>query len=352
MTRTPRLALAAVLLVPLACTPSPQPAESGEAGAVVARFGDEAIAAGELDAWLRDDLFEQATADKDAADLYEFRRDGLERMVTARLLEEESERRGLAISDLHAQTVAPAAVSDAEIRTFYDDNRERLVDSSFDEIAPRIRGYLEQQEQAKLWNDFLDGLRKRAGVELLLQPPRLEVATVGPTLGPADAPVTIVEFSDFNCPFCQRVAPTLKALEARYPDQLRIVFRHYPLPMHTRARAIAEAAVCADEQGEFWAFHDRIFADPKPLADAAIRELAGTVGLDLTRFDSCLAGGDATAVVQRDLDAGAAAGVTGTQAFFVNGIRMSGAQPLESFVRVIDDEIARTSSSAAPPPAS
>jgi len=175
---------------------------------------------------------------------------------------------------------------------------------------------------------------------------------VGPALGPADAPVTIVEFSDFNCPFCERVAPTLKALRARYPDRVRIVFRHYPLPMHTRARAIAEAAVCADEQGAFWTFHDRIFADPKPLADAAIRDLAGTVGLDLTRFDSCLSNGEAATIVQRDLDAGAAAGVTGTPAFFVNGIPMSGAQPLASFVRVIDGEIARTGSSEEPAPES
>jgi len=352
MSPSPRLALAVLLVGPFACAPSPQSADSDDGTAVVARIGGDAIHASELDAWLRNDLYEQATADKDAADLYEFRHDGLERMVMARLLAEEAGRRGLPIAELHAQTAGPADVSDEEVQAFYDDNRERLVDSGFEELAPRIRSYLGQRKQADAWNAFLDGLRERAGVELLLEPPRLDVATVGPALGPADAPVTIIEFSDFNCPFCQRVAPTLKALLARYPDQLRLVFRHYPLPIHTRARAIAEAAVCADDQGAFWAFHDRIFEDPQPLADEAIRKLAGTVGLDLTAFDSCLAAGGAANVVQRDVDAGAAAGVTGTPAFFVNGIRMSGAQPLEAFERVIDDEIARSEPSAETPPSS
>lgn len=126
---------------------------------------------------------------------------------------------------------------------------------------------------------------------------------------------------------------------------MRLVFRHYPLDdIHPEARAIAEGSVCADAQGRFWPFHDRAFAGG---AETTVRAVAQEVGLDLAAFDACLADGRAAAVVQADKEAGVAAGVTGTPAFFVNGIRVSGAQPLEAFVRLVDQELARSGS--APP---
>ncbi|MBW2448369.1 MAG: thioredoxin domain-containing protein [Deltaproteobacteria bacterium] len=267
-------------------------------------------------------------------------------MIASQLLEEESERQGVDVSELHTQAVADASVDDAEIAAFYEENRERLVESSLEELTPRIHEYLEQQKQAEAWSGFVEGLHEQTGVEILLVMPRLAVASEGPSLGPATAPVTIVEFSDFNCPFCQRVGPTLKELRARYPEQVRIVFRHFPLEMHPRARPIAEASVCADEQGAFWAFHDGVFETASPLADPEIRALAGEASIDLAAFDACLASGRAAEVVERDVTEGAAAGVTGTPAFFVNGVRLSGAQPVEAFVRLIDDELA---GSSAPP---
>jgi predicted DsbA family dithiol-disulfide isomerase len=278
--------------------------------------------------------------DKDEADLFQFRADGLDRMIGTRLLDEATAREGVEIDALHERVVADATVSDEEVRAFYDDNQSRMGGQPFEAMEPRIREYLESRAQSTAWSAYLDGLRDGAGVEILIEPPRMQVAPVGPARGPEDAPVTIVEFSDFNCPYCQRVTSTLETLRLRYPEQVRLVYRHFPLDMHPRARPLAEAAVCVDEQGAFWEFHDRVFETGAPLADDAIRALAGSLDVDLDAFDACLESGRAAAVVEQDLRDGAALGVTGTPAFFVNGIRLSGAQPAEAFERLIDRELA------------
>jgi predicted DsbA family dithiol-disulfide isomerase len=334
--------LAAVLLPILACNP-PQTAEPGAAedpGPAVARVGDETIHESELEDWLREDLYEQTVRDKDEAELYEFRAEGLERLIGARLLEDVTEREGIEVDELHARTIEGATVSDDEVRAFYEENRSRMGGQSFETMAPRIRDYLENRAQSAVWSAYLDGLREDAGVEILLEPPRMEVAPVGPARGPEDAPVTIVEFSDFNCPYCQRVTTTLETLRLRYPERVRLVYRHFPLDMHPRARPLAEASVCADEQGAFWEFHDRVFETAAPLADDAIRDLAASLELDLDAFEACLDSGRAASVVEQDLRDGAAVGVTGTPAFFVNGIPLSGAQPAEAFVKLIERELA------------
>lgn len=346
MNRLALLALASLLLSAAACTPK----ASDDGGPVVARIDGKDVHEGELDAWLREDLFDKATAGKDAASLYEFRNDGLERMISQRLLDDEAKRRGMDVADLHEQVTKDVSVSDDDVQKFWNDNRARLPDTSFEEIAPRIHSYLEQQARAEVWNGFVDDLRKKAGVEVLMKVPRLDVAAVGPSRGPEDAPVTIIEFSDFNCPFCKRVEPTLKTLRLRYPDRIRLVFRQFPLEMHPRARPIAEASVCAAEQGEdvFWKFHDGVFATGKPLSDDEILALAESVGADGTALQACLASGRAAKVVERDLADGEAAGVTGTPAFFINGIRLSGAQPADAFVKLIEQESPSSATAEAP----
>lgn len=357
MTRPAALVLA--LLLSTSCAPQngagtaeTTDGAGAETGPVLARVGGEPVHQGELDAWLRDDLFREATEGKDEGTLYEFRREGLERMIATQLLEAEAERQGRTIGEIHNELVADVEVTDAEVERFYQENQERLVDASLDEMRPRIRNYLEQQQRTLAWREFVQGLHEDANVELLMTAPRVEVAAVGPMLGPETAPVTIVEFSDFNCPFCQRVTPTLKELRARYPQEVRIVFRHFPLGMHPRARAIAEAAVCADEQGRFWAFHDRVFETAEPMSDEEILTVAGELALDLEAFEACLASERPAQVVERDMAAGKALGVTGTPAFFVNGVRISGAQPLEAFVERVESELAEAGTAGAEAPSS
>jgi len=182
-------------------------------------------------------------------------------------------------------------------------------------------------------------------------PVRASVADA-PTLGRADAPVTLVEFSDYQCPFCQRFfATTLPALKKDYIDtgKLRFVYRDFPLEMHPHAREAAVAAHCAGEQGKYWEMHDALFQYQAALAPAQIAERARALGLDSSRFDQCLTSGRHTASIERGLADGAAAGVQGTPGFVVGktqpgdtiqGTPIRGAQPLETFRRIIEQLLA------------
>jgi protein-disulfide isomerase len=157
--------------------------------------------------------------------------------------------------------------------------------------------------------------------------------------GPKFAKVTIVEWSDFQCPFCGRVTPTLKQVEETYGDKVRLIFRHQPLPFHPNAKPAAEASLAAAEQGKFWQYHDKLFANQQNLDRASLEKYAGEVGLDVKRFKAALDSGKFTKRVEEDSAAGAAAGANGTPTFFINGREFVGAQPFESFKNVIDEEL-------------
>lgn len=172
------------------------------------------------------------------------------------------------------------------------------------------------------------------------EPSRVSVsADDDPSWGPADAPVTIVEFSDFQCPYCARVAPTIKQIKETYGDSVRIVYRDYPLPMHENAQKAAEAAECADDQGTFWEYHDMLFANQGALDAASLKRYAGELELNTAEFDSCLDSGKHADEVRKDMAEGSSYGVSGTPAFFVNGILVSGAQPFSAFQQIIDSEL-------------
>jgi protein-disulfide isomerase len=321
-------------------TPAGPGAASTDGSSVVAVVDGTPISGGDLDHWIRDDLYRQETRGKGPAELYEYRHDALERMIDERLVEAEAKSRGLTPEQLtEQQTSKLPPVTDADVKSFFDQNAQRLGGQAFDAIAPRIRLYLQQQQKRKTWHEFVASLRERAKVETRMEPPRIEVAATGPVRGRADAPVTIVEFSDFECPFCRRAEATVRQLLERYPDQVRLVYRHFPLEMHPDALPAAEAAACAADQGKFWEFHDKLLSGP---LDAASRErYASEVGLDMERYKACVAKRQFKDAVAADQKAGEAAGVSGTPAFFVNGVPLSGARPLEEFVKVIDGELLR-----------
>ncbi|HEV7518200.1 MAG TPA: thioredoxin domain-containing protein, partial [Thermoanaerobaculia bacterium] len=162
------------------------------------------------------------------------------------------------------------------------------------------------------------------------------------------APVTIVEFADFQCPFCFRLQPTLERVKRKYGDKVRIVFRQYPLSFHANASKAAEAALCANDQGQFWQLHDAMFADQQGLAVDGLKAKAAKIaGLRTGQFNSCLDSGKHAEEVKKDLAAGTAAGVTGTPAMFVNGRYISGAVALEDITQVVDDELKRSGARSA-----
>jgi protein-disulfide isomerase len=172
-------------------------------------------------------------------------------------------------------------------------------------------------------------------------PARTEVATAGyPARGPATAPVTIVEFSDFECPFCSRLFPTLKAVENIYLDRVRIVYRQFPLRrIHPFAEKAAEASLCANEQGKFWEMHDSLFGDQEHLTIEALKARAVQLKLDTRAFNACLDSGKQVAAIDKDIADGAKAGVNGTPTMFINGRRLLGAQPFAEIQAVIEDEL-------------
>jgi protein-disulfide isomerase len=192
---------------------------------------------------------------------------------------------------------------------------------------------------------YLEQIRAEAKVEVLLPPylpAKVEVAATGPSKGPDSAPVTIVEFSDFQCPYCSKAEATVKDLLEleKYKGKLKLVYRDYPLPSHNLAPKAAEAAHCAGDQGKYWEMHDRLFAATPKLEVTDLKAYARELKLDEGRFTKCLDSGDKAKVVADHFKAGNDAGVRGTPAFFINGRLISGAQKLEAFTALIDAELA------------
>ena len=159
--------------------------------------------------------------------------------------------------------------------------------------------------------------------------------------GNRHALVTLVEFSDFQCPYCGREYPVVERVMKEYEGKVRLVFRHYPLEMHPFAQKAAEAAACAQDQGKFWELHDKMFTNQSKLAVDDLKGYAKAVGMDASKFDKCLDSGEKKALVDDDMKAGSAAGVSGTPAFFINGVFVNGAQPYDQMKQTIDRELSR-----------
>jgi protein-disulfide isomerase len=331
------LALAALA----GCPSGPETAADPDAAKVAAQVGERKITIAELDDHIKEGMFREASEDRAPAKLYELRSQAVEEMIDEQLIEAEAKARGLSVDDLMQLELSKAKpVEQVEIQRFYDQIKARLGDTKLEAIADQIRQRLEGQRQAETRHAFVAGLREKAKVSVLIEPPRIQVAAEGPSLGPAGAPVTIVEFSDYQCPFCKKAEPTVHEVAKRYPEQVRIVYRHFPLDnIHPEARPAAEAAACAEDQGKFWEFHALVFESSPKLGKDALRGLAERAKLDVAAFDACVAERRHRARVDADVEAGREAGVSGTPAFYVNGIPLSGARSVDEFVKLIDREL-------------
>jgi protein-disulfide isomerase len=276
---------------------------------------------------------------------YTLRQQVLEERIEELLIDEEAKRRRVSIAELfHAEVESKVApVTELEARAAYEIGLDRTSGEKGPASVAEAAAALRQKRLDDRKGAFLRSLRASAGVEVLLEPPRLALRTTeAPSKGREDAPVTIVEFSEFQCPYCSRGASTLRQLEAQYGDRLRIVFRHFPLASHHEAPKAAQAALCAGEQQKFWEMHDGLFADQSHLRVADLKQRATTLGLDTARFNDCLDSGRFASAVEADLADGTRYGVTGTPAFFINGRPLVGAVPYENFTRLIDEELARS----------
>jgi protein-disulfide isomerase len=318
------------------------PGAPAAAGAkVVATIDGETITQDELDQAVGAELgrLEQQ--------MFDLRQRKLDSLVAEKLIAREATRRGvtpeaLAKTEIDAK-VAP--VSDDEVSRFYEANKARLPNSP--NIRDQIRQYLEMQQREDLRDGFVEGLRTKAKVDVLLTAPPVRRAAIdvgsSPVRGDASAPVTIVEFSDFHCPYCRTVQPTLLQLLDRYPGKVRLVYKDLPLDgLHPNARRASVAARCANDQGKFWQFHDALYSGSVG-NDTSIETMKGVaqkVGLDVEAFAQCAQSDRHSTGIEQDMAQAEKLGLSGTPAFFVNGRLLTGAQPLEGFAKIIDEELA------------
>jgi protein-disulfide isomerase len=304
------------------------------------------IGANDLDAKLGNNLA------KLQEEIFTLRQKALDAMIEQRLLEEEAARRQVAVPVLVETEITSKVkpVTAEDVASFYQENKGRLQ-GELTTYQDQIRTYLTTQRLQSQRQNYLKSLRAAAKVTVYLTPPpiyRSAVATVGaPVRGAAMAPVTIVEFSDFHCPYCRSVQPVLTQVLQKYGDKVKLVFRDYPIDvLHPQARAVAEAARCATEQGKFWEFHDLVFKGSPDATGAVLDGYAKDLGLDTATFTSCRTARKYKAAVTSSNDEGAELGITGTPTFFVNGRMLVGALPLESFSKIIDEELAAVAKNA------
>lgn len=279
---------------------------------------------------------------------YNLRRGVLETIIEDRLLAAEAARRQVTVdqlvsSEIEAKVEEP---SPSQIEPFYEATRERFAGLSAEEAMQQIAANMRQKRIATRRTEFVASLRSAAGVNVMLEPPRTVVQAVGPSRGLRNAPVTIVQFSDFECSACGRAVPTMKRIEEKYGEKVLVVYRDFPLQSHRGATRAAEAAHCAGDEEKFWLMHDKLFSKAGvPVMDADIRRYAADIGLDAEKFSACLQSGRHTETWKASQAEGTRIGVVSTPTFFVNGRMIPGAAPYEIFARVIDEELARTASS-------
>jgi protein-disulfide isomerase len=329
------------LFIAVACSSTEaQQARRQAASDVVATVGSTSITLAEVD----DKALEQVTPAgvKLSQALYDARRETLDDLIASRLIDAAAKAQGLERSALVEKEITAKVpmVSDAEIATWYEANKARVQGAPLDQVRQPIRSYLTQQRMQEVREQYLDTLKQKTAVHVMLEPPRQNVAAANsPSKGSAAAPIEMIEFSDFQCPFCQRANPTVEQVLKTYGDRIRFVYRHYPLPNHPNARPAAEAAACAADQGKFWPYHDRLFANSSKLSEADLKQHAAELGLNSGQFNRCFDSHKFQAQVDADIKAGSEAGVNGTPAFFINGRSISGAQPFDVFKKVIDEEL-------------
>jgi protein-disulfide isomerase len=280
--------------------------------------------------------------------IYELRRAELERLVERRLFEAEARARGIDLDELLQVEIAAKAgdVTEEAMTQLYEQHKARLGGRTRKEMVPQLYLAVQERNQAARRRAFADDLAARADVELRLPPPRaeLEVPANAPTLGASGAEITIVAFSDYQCPYCHRAQTTVEEVLDRYQGRVKLVHMDFPLNIHPGAIPAASAARCAGEQQRFWEYHRDLLSRLTDFSEEDLMSRAKRLGLQEEAFATCLASDRYEAVIDAGFRQGQQLGVKATPTFFINGRRLEGAQPLERFAEIIDEELARSDS--------
>ena len=320
-----------------ACAQAPEEPTSSDSE-VAARFGDTVITVAEVEEKAGGaliGLYQQVYQAKDQQ---------LRAMIFDQLVDEAAAAEGISREDYLTREIVDKipAPSEEQIQQVFNQYRAQLPPDET-QARQQVTAFLGQQAGQQVEANLKARLFDAAGVEILLDPPRVNpvVEAFNPFRGPADAPVVLVEYTDYQCPYCDRAQPTIKAVRERYGDSVVHVFKNLPLPMHQQATLAAEAALCAADQGKFWELHDWLFANKNNISNDTLTAQAEALGLDIPVFTACVDSRTHKAEVEADAKEAGEFGIRGTPGFVVNGRILTGAQPLEAFVAVIDDELKR-----------
>jgi len=276
---------------------------------------------------------------------FQVRNDVLAGIIQQRLVTKEAAARNVSEADLmkaEVEAKTPAPTQD-EIAQYYEKMKSRMGGKTLDETKGDIQKALTVQKSNERRSQFFTELSAKNEVKILLDPPRATVTLRPgvPAEGPADAPITIVEWSDYQCPFCKRAHPTVEQVLSEYKDKVRFIYLDYPLPFHQMAMPAAQAVHCAEDQGKFWEYHKNLFEAAGDMSATDLTKRAADLGLDGAAFQACIDSKKHDALIKANYDDGSALGVTGTPAFFINGRMLVGAQPIEQFRELINDELSR-----------
>jgi protein-disulfide isomerase len=268
---------------------------------------------------------------------YQAETKALNDLIDKKLLEQKAKSEGLTVDQLVDRDIKSKVQDPTEdqMKVYYEGLE---TDQSYDAVRGKILDKIRSLRIAKVRADYVTALRVKTNVFITLAPPRADVDTQSALMiGPPKAPVTIVEFADYECPYCQKVAAEVKKLQADLGD--RVAFTYKDFPIHSRSGKAAEAARCAGKQGKFWELHDELYHS-KELDVDQLKAQARALKLDGTAFDKCLDSGEEAAAVESDHKEGARLGISGTPSFFINGHFLSGALDYAALRQVVEQQLA------------
>ncbi|MCP5468004.1 MAG: thioredoxin domain-containing protein [Deltaproteobacteria bacterium] len=279
--------------------------------------------------------------------IFELQLQGVNAIIIDELLKAEAEKKKMSVDELIKKEVDEKVgeVSEEEVKDFYEKNKARMRGQPLEKVKETIKNQLASRQASIYHNNLISRLRDEADIKIHLERPRVDVSADDDHFkGAKDAKVTIIEFTDYQCPFCVRVRPTIEQILKDYDGQVKYVLRDFPLGFHAQAKKAAEAAQCAGDQGKYWEYSDKLWENQKDLQVPQLKEYAKAFNLDQAKFEQCLDSGKFAQEVAKDMNDGRKAGVTGTPAFFINGQALKGAKPYPAFKEVIDMELMKSKS--------
>jgi protein-disulfide isomerase len=281
--------------------------------------------------------------------IYALQKKALDDLIDRALLEQEAAARGITVEELKRRLVdGKVVVSDADVEREYKDHGSVVAlthdTHGVDDTKAAIRADLERKAKAEQFKTALAELRKKAQIEYLAgapTPPLVSVTDSGPSRGAKEAPVTVIEFSDFQCQFCRQSWPTIDQMVKTYAGKIRLVFKQLPLPLHPQALQAAQASLCADAQGKFWPYHDKLF-NSDDLTDSALKSYAAELGLNRTDFEKCLGSSAVLDQIHKDTEEARKIDVRVTPTFVINGKVLEGLIEPADFDREINFQLRKS----------